>query len=252
MKNILISSIACATLAMSALAHADTAAVNTPSNNNYFDGFYIGAGLTNENFHNDYDADMKNVQIPTTGITVDNLDLDINAGSSILGADINAGYGKQMNRLYIGANLQTNFNFSNDNVVKINTTVQGQSISANYHSNMPVSFTAGPQIGYVIMPRVLTYIGAGVTYAKYSHGATGMGLSKTVESKWLLGLTPSIGAKIAINKHFIVDFNYSMLVYSTETKKYTSTVSKPLPFDSATVKFKPQVNTFTVNAQYHF
>ena len=258
MKKLLLTTVACATLAAGSMAFADDAsAQNATTDNQYFNGFYVGAGASNMNFHNDYSEEIKNLNFQPSGgaspIKIDDLKLDLYGGSSVYGLNINAGYGKQMGKWYVGGDIKSNVNFNNDNVIKEAVPSLGQ---ATAHSNMPISFTAAAQFGYVVSPRILTYVGVGGNYGKYTQGTSGVGSQAQKDtSYWLFSFMPSIGVKMAASQHLMLDVNYSMsLASQAHTDKIPGGEIIPgkLSFDSATSKFTPSFNAIMLNAEYRF
>lgn len=182
MKGKILISIVALGASSLALANGSNMAI-TKAEPVYFDGFVVGvdAGMQHLNGNvqdsTGYTTDVYNNDrlVGTTYTDTPTLNTDI--GDNVLGGGIFAGYGKVFNQsYYIGGEIYARYahNTTNTNVDSdIVFLDEGDAIdygflSTSINVNSDWSYGAALKLGYLVTPKTMIYLLAGVEYSKFS------------------------------------------------------------------------------------
>lgn len=224
LKKILIgTSLASATLVAQA-------AYMNPDNCDYFSGGYVGA----TGFYQS-DNDKFTVSSPSQA----GKNVDVYAGHDGWGGGLFAGYGRLMDRTYLGAEI-----YGNAVVGKQKLT----SIGDDYYVAMKTPYTYGAtaKLGYLVSPQSLLYLGLGMenTQFRLSANMPDTILTPALKGEFLntkkWGFVPSVGMNLAIDCNWQIGAKLSYANY------------KSINFPNNEGSVDPRRATFGLNVTYHF
>lgn len=224
LKKILIgTSLASATLVAQA-------AYMNPDNCDYFSGPYVGAtGF----YQSNNDKFTINLQPKF------DRNFDVYAGHDGWGGGLFAGYGRLMDRTYLGAEIYGNAVVGKQKLA---------SIGDDYYIAMKTPYTYGAtaKLGYLVSPQALVYVGLGAENTQFrlsgnmpaTDATPGFNGDLVDAHKW--GFVPSVGMNLAIDCNWQIGAKLSYANY------------KSIDFPNNGGSVDPRRATFGINVTYHF
>jgi opacity protein-like surface antigen len=207
---------------------------------NYFDGFYVGVGGGVAHTTADANASMNTV-VTQTGQQVSSTEefptaLNADLGETSLAGEFFAGYGKSFNiksnrnNFYLGLEIfgrimptDMGANTSNQ-LISANGSSYNSSLNAELGTlnNYPVSFSFGGDLrfGYLIFPKTMIYILAGVEAAPFNYMLVdSVSIPTSTEDvnytlgwrsdlQWRGGFMPGVGIETMITDHWSLRAQY--------------------------------------------
>lgn len=234
------------TTLVSALAVPALSFAGSTMTHSVFNGFYLGAGLS----ANDY------INKSSQRVYIDNIPLGAGGtstnGGLAAGIGLDAGYGHVFqNQFYLGGELA--YRYSPARVGQINAENPDDIDSGGFTVAHTGLFAA--RIGYLFTPRVLLYglMGVSVSETAFHFSNIGQNSAKTDYSHTDVGATPGLGLSFALNDNLSLDARYTYTFYRSEDKTLNVSNNPNANIDTTiTTRQKIQTQTVGLNINYHF
>lgn len=236
MKKLIAATVALAAAAPFA-ATADT-----------FGGAYAGVGL---------DLNAATTHISTSDNRLGNAAAVVNghsstdAGSTLWGGALFAGWGKTMNQFYVGAELALDLQ-GGQTKATLNPSGGTVGLSDSIKVTRGLSVSPTVRLGYLIAPKTLAFLKLGVAGTSFkqdvsSGTATAFAYKKT-HTLW--GFTMGAGMETCISSRMKLRAEYIRTMYPTA--KATSGVALGAGVGPYQTKIKPVDNIFRIGVAYSF
>jgi opacity protein-like surface antigen len=202
----------------------------------YFSGAYVGINGTYQSTNDKYT--INNVTVPDMA---GKQNIDIYAGHDGWGGGLFAGYGRLMDRTYLGAEIYGNATVGKQKLVSIED-------DAYVAMKSPYSYGVVAKVGYLVSPQALVYVGLGAENSRFK-------LLQTTEAgdqdlldthKW--GFVPKVGMKLAVNCNWQIGAEMSYASYRSIDIAKLSEFSD----EAGGATISPRRATFGLNVTYHF
>jgi len=264
MKKIFLS-IAVLGCATTVFANGSTPATAEP---NYFDGFYIGAGADMQHTTGDVKNDTKQ-GVSTSRINLSR-SIDYDIGETDFGGDINLGYGKtfkiQYSKYYAGIELYTRYAYDNPTINNNNSySISGYTIDnlvTQINIKNDFSYGTALKLGYLITPKSMFYILAGMEYTKFDIDETHTNVVNTDQfpsnnysfSRNEFAFVPGVGLETMLGDNISLKAQYTYAMYPSfsHSNENSVNVENITIVSTANDKFDLSRGIFSLGLTYHF
>lgn len=204
----------------------------------YFTGAYIGANARYQSTNDKYALNKDVVNNILDANFSQNI--DIYAGHDGWGGGLFAGYGKVINRAYLGGEI-----YSNMTVGKQKLVSEGDDKYIAMKSRY--NYGAMAKIGYLVNPQALAYIGLGAENTSFKFVATQAGGDKDLLTTHKWGFVPSVGMNVALDCNWQIG---AKLSYAHYRSMNLATDVDGKAYDVGTIN--PRRASFDLNVTYRF
>lgn len=216
---------------VSAAAAVQAQYINS-ENCDYFSGPYVRAGALYQSTNDKYTIDSASSANKQLGLGSGNTDLYM--GRDTWGGDLGLGYGRLMNRTYVGAEIYGKAVVGKQKLLSIGGD------DAYVAMKTPFTYGAMAKVGYTVTPQVLTYVGLGAERTQFRLTGKAHGVSADADTYHKWAVVPSIGMDVALNCNWQVGTRLSYAHYGS------------IDLNDNVGSINPRRATFGVNVSYHF